>query len=150
MGLRVLVVDDEDHILRAVGRALFGFEVVAIATGEEALARIKNGERFDAVIADVRMPGVDGEALVRGVAAVSKELSERVLFLTGDPDVVRKGTLANRPVLAKPFETQRLRSQIEMLIKPTGVRRKVDVAGNPVPESDAATMRPPREGTGEK
>ena len=58
----MLVVDDEADI-RLLARLVLtsaGHEVTEAPSGEEALARIQDGESFDAVLLDVRMPGMDG------------------------------------------------------------------------------------------
>ena len=106
-GRRVLVVEDEPALSAAVSDALAdaGFEVDRAGDGEEALARL--GERlYDLVICDLKMPRVDGMAFYRAIAATAPELTERLIFVTGD--VV--GTEAERfleesgcPWLAKPF-----------------------------------------------
>jgi DNA-binding response OmpR family regulator len=59
--VRVLAVDDEPDISRVVAEALGteGFETVPAASGEEALALYAK-ERFDLVLLDVRMAGIDG------------------------------------------------------------------------------------------
>lgn len=60
---RVLIVDDEPHVL-AVGKAVLeahGFEAVAVRTGEEALELVRGGleggQRFTVAILDLTMPG---------------------------------------------------------------------------------------------
>lgn len=124
MRLRVLLVDDEAVIGQAVRRALFGYDVVSTTSPKEALARLENGERFDAVIADVIMPDMDGRELAFEIAAIDRALADRVLFLTADGDAFVD--LGNRPKLTKPFETHLLRAQVEELLRPTGQRRKFD------------------------
>ncbi|MEX2624070.1 MAG: response regulator [Acidimicrobiia bacterium] len=65
---RVLVVDDEPGIVRALGinlRAL-GYEIEAAASGEEALRKAAD-HRPDAVILDLGLPGIDGVDVIRGL-----------------------------------------------------------------------------------
>ena len=63
---RVLVVDDEPKLGRVVGQMLEldGHAVVRAGGGKEALARL-SAERFDVVVTDLRMPEVDGLAVLR-------------------------------------------------------------------------------------
>lgn len=66
--IHVLLVDDDDLIRRAASRALcvlMGFEVSTATSGYEALALVRFGERFDAVVVDLDMPGMDGWDLVK-------------------------------------------------------------------------------------
>ncbi|MCU1373856.1 MAG: Two-component response regulator, partial [Actinomycetia bacterium] len=68
---RVLLVDDEDDI-RLVARAslerLAGWEVLAAASGPDALAMAR-AEQPDAIILDVMMPGMDGPATLAELRA---------------------------------------------------------------------------------
>jgi two-component system KDP operon response regulator KdpE len=65
---RVLVVDDEPGVLRAVGTNLKarGYDVELVATGEDAL-RAAADAHPDAVILDLGLPGIDGIDVVRGL-----------------------------------------------------------------------------------
>jgi DNA-binding NtrC family response regulator len=62
----LLLVDDEGPLREAVGDRLVevGFEVVQAANGEEAIARLSDFA-FDILITDLRLPGVDGRAVVQ-------------------------------------------------------------------------------------
>jgi two-component system KDP operon response regulator KdpE len=65
---RVLVVDDEPQIVRALGINLkaLGYRVDTAATGEDALRRAAD-RRPDAVILDLGLPGIDGIEVIRGL-----------------------------------------------------------------------------------
>ena len=65
---RVLVVDDEAIIRKSFCRALSdaGFEAHAAANGREALARLEEGP-YHLVVTDLRMPEMDGRAVLRAV-----------------------------------------------------------------------------------
>ena len=79
---RVLVVDDEFEMASLIAEELNdrGFEAVAMPSGDDAVQRLRR-QAFDAVITDLRMPGVDGLELVR----LSRELdpSRPVIVMTG-------------------------------------------------------------------
>jgi two-component system NtrC family sensor kinase len=130
--LRILAIDNEEPVGRAVRRALFGYDVTTVTSGAEALARIRDGERFDAVICDVVMPGMDGHEFAARLDVIAPDLATRTLFLTGDPTAVEK--LSGRPVLTKPFEMHLLRSHLEQLAKS---EQEPSVSQRP-------TARPPR------
>jgi CheY-like chemotaxis protein len=65
----VLVVDDELGMRETLAEILVqsGYRVREAADGEAALAALRGGERFDAVVMDIRMPGRDGIAVLREV-----------------------------------------------------------------------------------
>jgi signal transduction histidine kinase/CheY-like chemotaxis protein len=104
---RVLVVDDEPGIGEIVVDFLRsgGLEAEAVTSGEDALDRLENGT-FDAVICDLRMPGLDGSALYHEVGRRRPELLERFIFATGDQfsETTRRFLMASgRPCLDKPL-----------------------------------------------
>lgn len=75
--VRVLLVDDDDLLLRTGSRLLrrlLGATVVTARHGREALDRIERGERFDLVITDIEMPEMDGLELLDRLAVVAPEL----------------------------------------------------------------------------
>ncbi|MFZ5442163.1 MAG: ATP-binding protein, partial [Myxococcota bacterium] len=85
-GLRVLVADDEPALLRTVVRLLEGegCVVTAVASGAELVERVERGERFDLVLSDVRMPGVDGIEAARALRARAPELP--IVLMSGFTD----------------------------------------------------------------
>ena len=81
---RVLVVDDEPKLLGAYHRILrgAGYEVVAASDGLGAQTLLEQG-RFDVIISDVRMPGLDGFELLRAAARTHPDVP--VILVTGSP-----------------------------------------------------------------
>jgi EAL domain-containing protein (putative c-di-GMP-specific phosphodiesterase class I) len=82
--IRVLVVDDEPLILRAVSRKLAkaGMEVSTAGNAEEALDHMAEGE-FDVVFSDINMPGMGGVALLEGVRRLDPDVP--IVLVTGNP-----------------------------------------------------------------
>jgi CheY-like chemotaxis protein len=112
--LRVLVVDDEPHILHYMRATLeaWGHIPVEASGGEEALALATN-EDFDLIISDLRMPRYGGREFYEELARRSPEMAARLVFSTGD--TVRGDTLTfletlDRPYLHKPFSLSELRA----------------------------------------
>jgi two-component system KDP operon response regulator KdpE len=70
---RILIVDDEPQIVRALGINLkaIGYRVDTARSGEEALQKAAN-DRPDAVILDLGLPGIDGTEVIRGLRGWSK------------------------------------------------------------------------------
>jgi two-component system cell cycle sensor histidine kinase/response regulator CckA len=73
---RVLVVDDDQHILLFLTTALEsnGYEVVNAPTALEALSILDGGTKFDLLITDLLMPMLDGDSLIRSVKERSPEV----------------------------------------------------------------------------
>jgi signal transduction histidine kinase len=84
-GVRVLLVEDEEAVRRPVARYLTrrGARVAEAAHGVEGLAALAQ-ERPDVIVADLRMPVMDGLSFYRRLIADDPSLAERVLFLSGD------------------------------------------------------------------
>jgi len=112
-GQRVLVIDDEEYITMLVDELLrgrLGWRIEQVHGGREAVQRLEAGA-YDLVITDLRMPGLDGFAVLGWIREFRPELLARVLVLTGDA-----GTLAQDaelgglglPVLSKPFNPEDL------------------------------------------
>jgi DNA-binding NtrC family response regulator len=84
--MRILVIDDEEFVRLVLERAIReeGCEVTTISHGQEGLARLASGT-FDCVISDLRMPGIDGRAVLRWVRDHQPDVD--VMILTGHGDV---------------------------------------------------------------
>jgi two-component system, NtrC family, sensor kinase len=113
---RVLVVDDEPHILYYMRATLesWGHQVDTAADGEDALSRASGGG-YDLIITDVRMPNLGGRELFERLRQTAPAMADRVVFATGD--TVRDDTMAfleqsGRPFLHKPFKLAELRSTL--------------------------------------
>jgi len=113
-GLRVLVIDDEPHILHYLRATLeaWGHIVETAMDGQAGLERALT-EPFDLILSDLRMPRVGGREFYEQLTLRSPEAAGRVAFSTGD--TVRGDTMAfleaqGRPCLQKPFSLAELRS----------------------------------------
>ena len=102
---RVLVVEDDEYVRETMSEALraAGFRIEAVATADAALERIEAGERFDAILTDVVMPG-----RMSGIE-LAQELRRRhprigLVVATGYSD--RAVHLPGVRALAKPYDVQ--------------------------------------------
>ncbi|MEN0085220.1 MAG: PAS domain S-box protein [Leifsonia sp.] len=114
-GRRVLVVDDEPAIGELVRQTLdrSGF-VTEVAHGRDALELIEGGRRFDAVLTDVMMPGVSGDAIARLLAAEHPETA--VVLMSGmlpGPGTREAVERDGARFLAKPFTPAALLATLE-------------------------------------
>jgi two-component system NtrC family sensor kinase len=112
--LRILVVDDEPHILHYMRATLesWGHHVDVATDGTDAVEHAL-AHPFDVIICDLRMPRLGGREMYQHLARQHPEIAERVIFATGD--TVRGDTLQfleglGRPFLHKPFTLEELRS----------------------------------------
>jgi two-component system NtrC family sensor kinase len=112
--LRVLVVDDEPHILHYMRATLesWGHSVEVASDGTEAVERALVTP-FDVIICDLRMPRLGGREMYNNLARQHPDIARKVIFATGD--TVRGDTLQfletlGRPFLHKPFTLAELRT----------------------------------------
>lgn len=109
---RLLVVDDEPNLLRAVEAVLRGegFEITTARSGREALVAVA-GSLPDLIVSDVRMPGMDGFQLARKLRASTHSALVPIVFLTAKDETEDRieGFESGVDVyLTKPFEPDEL------------------------------------------
>jgi two-component system NtrC family sensor kinase len=118
-GLRLLFVDDEPMLrsgMQAYGD-LRGFAVITAADGIEALSVVRN-TGVDAVVCDVRMPGMDGIAFHERLRHDRPGLAARTVFITGDVvSPTGRTAAARQPVVHKPFTFERLEDAITAVVR---------------------------------
>ncbi|MGF1625193.1 MAG: PAS domain S-box protein [Alphaproteobacteria bacterium] len=105
---RVLVVDDEAEIASTLAEILVldGLAVDVAESGEAALHRIAS-RSYDAILSDLRMPGLDGPALYGRLDRERPDLARRMIIVTGDTLNPAAQTFLARsglPCLEKPFD----------------------------------------------
>jgi DNA-binding response OmpR family regulator len=116
--LRVLVVDDEPTICRALTIALdrAGYDVLAVESGEQAHSLLRN-EHFDFLVLDLRIPDLRGDVLFELAASIQPHLRHRTLFTTGDSSERATELIeaCGCPSLGKPFELQDLMKELQKM-----------------------------------
>jgi signal transduction histidine kinase/ActR/RegA family two-component response regulator len=127
--LRLLIVDDEVLVARAVRRVFDKeFRVEIALDGESALEKLRRAD-YDVVLCDVMMPGISGLDVYRQVRSENEPLARRFVFATGGlfsqelSDSVKR--LSNM-IVEKPFDPAEL--------------RRVILAAVPEPRSDASPL----------
>ncbi len=116
---KILLCDDEESLCRSLVRILksAGHEVVA-ADGVGGFARLRQ-DRFDLILTDIRMPGIDGF----GIIAAAREHAPQtpVIAMSGSaeiPDAVRAMHAGARDFLIKPFDVKALEEAVSAVLKP--------------------------------
>jgi CheY-like chemotaxis protein len=113
---RILVVDDEPLVGRAVTRILSQHEVVHRTSARAALADVAEGaERFDLVLCDLMMPEMTGMDLHARLRALAPALADRTIFLTGGAFTGGAREFLDRVPNArieKPFDPETLRGLV--------------------------------------
>ena len=118
----ILVVDDEDHILRVVSFKLrgAGYEVLEAGDGEEAWEILRN-RSVDLVITDQQMPYMTGLELVEHMRTLAHTAEVPVFMLSARGFRLESEELERADVLAliaKPFSPRMLLSQVRAVIGP--------------------------------
>jgi CheY-like chemotaxis protein len=143
--LRVLLIDDQEMVLRATATMLRELDLVTAGSGAEALAKLADGSHFDVIVSDVTMPGMGGAELYVRIRKQYPPLAERVLLISGDAygaeqlcaHVGRREGIPSMPrVLHKPVPRDELVRAIEAL-----GRSSLPRSGTFAVAADAETQR---------
>ena len=117
---RILLVDDEPDIRRSISKFLTrtGWEVDLADCGDEGLRHLE-GNSYEVVLCDLRMPGMSGHEFYRRLEAMASPAIEKLIFMTGDvlsPEASRFLQEAGRPVLSKPFALKDLMEVLALVV----------------------------------
>jgi two-component system, cell cycle sensor histidine kinase and response regulator CckA len=113
--LRILLVDDEPSVVRALQRALREHELVVAFSGSEALEVLDSGQSFDIVFCDLMMAQLSGMEVYETVKRRFPGIVDRFVFMTGGAFTQQaKDFLATvpNPVVEKPFDIRALRALV--------------------------------------
>lgn len=113
---RILLVDDEEDLLEEIAECLqrMGYEVQTASDAGRAISQV-DGEAYDAIVTDMRMPGEDGLTLLRHLNRTRPD--SRVIIITGhwedplDGDTVE----LDYRMLKKPFTAAQLETELDRL-----------------------------------
>ncbi len=123
-GRRILIVDDDEAVLQALGDyfARLGYEVVRAATGQQGLAGFDSQDP-DVSILDLRLPDIDGMQILE----IMRRKRALVILLTGYGDIptaVRAMQLGAENFLTKPVDLPHLVATVERAIEKLDLRRE--------------------------
>jgi DNA-binding NtrC family response regulator len=112
-GQRVLVVDDEEPLVRLASETLerLGYAAVGFTSSIAALAAFRaDPQRFDAVLTDERMPGLSGSALIREMRGIRDAIP--VVLMSGylGMDSVQADVVVKKPLSARDLAASMARA----------------------------------------
>ncbi|MBX3159744.1 MAG: response regulator [Deltaproteobacteria bacterium] len=116
---RILVVDDDALVRRAIARMLRQHDLVCLDSARAALGLIECGDRFDVVLSDVMMPAMTGIELYEELHRRFPAQASRVVFVTGSasvPAVDEFLRTVRNAVIEKPFSPADMKPIIERLL----------------------------------
>ena len=117
--MRILVIEDESRILAFLARGLEadGFAVGAARDGETGL-QLALAERWDLVVLDLLLPGLDGLALLRELQSKRPELPVVIVSARSDLRTKLRGfELGARDYVGKPFSLDELLARVRVHLR---------------------------------
>ena len=131
---KVLVVDDDPQIRRVMRTTLVvqGYEVADARSGEEALEKVREG-KYDLILLDLNMPGMDGIAACREIRSTSDVAIVMLTVRDSERDKVMALDAGADDYVTKPFSTPELLARVRAALRrvpnnpetgPQGIRSK--------------------------
>jgi CheY-like chemotaxis protein len=117
---KILVVDDEEDVVRAVGMRLksAGYQVLCASDGLAA-TQMAVKHMPDLIILDIGMPGGDGHTVAQRLHANVNTMTIPIVFLTArvsKEDMEKASDVGAAGYLMKPFKSERLLSLVDRVI----------------------------------
>jgi DNA-binding NtrC family response regulator len=117
--VRILVVDDEMIVREALSNYLRedGYEAVAVETGVEALKKVE-GERWNVLFVDLKMPGMDGLEVLREVKKITSDLPVIIITAYASIDsAVQAMKDGAYDYIVKPFDPEAIALVVEKVVE---------------------------------
>ena len=123
MAKNILIIDDEELIIKSLRKLLEkeGYSVFIAKNGQDAVIMAEE-ESFDLIVADIRMPGMNGVETVQSIyQGLDKRNLKRmpVIFITGYADVeIKKKAQTLKPLayIYKPFDISELVDKVRDIL----------------------------------
>jgi two-component system response regulator HydG len=114
---RILLIDDEEDLRETLGVLLEReqLEVTAVSSGAEAIAALRE-RRFDLVVTDMRMPGMDGADTITALQAIDPGVRVIVATAYGPEALAVRRLRGASAVIKKPFQFQELVALVRHLL----------------------------------
>ncbi|MDR0636129.1 MAG: response regulator transcription factor [Treponema sp.] len=121
MDIRILVVEDDEHIGNTVAAFLrdAGYEVEICTDGNDALLRVYEG-RFKLIILDIMLPGMDGQRVLKEIRKLGDTPVLMMTALSGETPQLRAFDNHADDYITKPFSMLILVKRVEALLRRSG------------------------------
>ncbi|MFZ5968754.1 MAG: response regulator [Bacillota bacterium] len=120
MNRRILLVDDEIHILKSLTRVFIGtdYQIFTANSGADALSILRNQE-VDLIVSDMRMPNMDGYELLYKVKIDYPDILGVILSAYADEKLIFRALQQNiaKHYIPKPWENDKLIKLIDQIFK---------------------------------
>jgi PAS domain S-box-containing protein len=130
---RILIVDDQeaDAQLMATMLAAAGYSWVTVTTDPHAAAGLHRKHRYDLLILDILMPGIDGFGVMAAIKGIDPENHVPVIVVTADPDHVKRALeMGARDFISKPVRLAELRARVRNVLELGMFLRKLKARGS--------------------
>jgi CheY-like chemotaxis protein len=117
---KVLIVDDQPTLARAIKRMLADHDVTTVSNARDALTRIEEGERFDVILSDLMMPELSGMDLHAAIGQIAPDQVTKMVFMTGGAFTGHAREFFEHvpnPTIEKPFDKGELMAAIEAFLR---------------------------------
>ncbi len=119
-GAKIMVVDDEPHICRALDRLLSQekYQVEIISSARVALQKL-NEAKYDLILLDIRMPDMNGIEFYNHMKEIDSSLQPKVVCISGDVASARNRAFLDEtgiPCIVKPFGNDELMHQVKLVL----------------------------------
>ena len=124
---RILAVDDEENLLHFLSKLLRGegYRVEVARTGEEALEEVRRSE-FDLAILDLRLPDMDGMAVLRALREATPEANVVMMTAFGSIESAVEAMKAGAyDYIVKPLRAEEILKAVEKALEQRTLRREV-------------------------
>jgi adenylate cyclase len=131
LGAKILVVDDKQANVVLLERMLRGAGYVGVTSTQDpyAVCELHAKNRYDLIMLDLQMPGMDGFEVMEGLKLLEKDGYQPVLVITAQPDHKLRALRAGaKDFVSKPFDIaevlMRVRNMLEVRLLHVAIRRK--------------------------
>jgi DNA-binding NtrC family response regulator len=139
----VLICDDEKNMRRVLEDILAddGWEVTTVGSGEEVLQRTGSGARFDAIVLDLSLPGINGLEVIDRLRDAGNDAGLVVITAYGSVDAAVKAMKHGAvDFLIKPFDNNRIKSALRKIRESRGLLQEAEFSHPTLVGADNAPL----------